>query len=687
MFKLKSIFCLIQAFLLIVSHFSLYDSNFKRWMDRGAMAVTSVTDFSFETLTAEDTAVTESEKAKCRVWYKENILTAGNPAYGFKVNGKSLRKSIENWDITVGEESREGEYRRFGKTAFITLKSKKSPLTATVEATIYEKYATCEWTVFIENTGESNSPDVSEFYAADFTLDTGISDIYFSKGSEPDSSDFELMKSAVCPTPMVFNANGGRSESWLPFFNISGKHGGAVITNGWTGQWYSAFRQGLGGVAVKEKQEFFKGCLTPGEKVRSPLVSITFYENSNPLKGFNSFRRWMTDCVYTESANCLTCTLLGGEFDLSTDKQFIEKINSYDEETCQRTDYLWKDAGWYQYSESWWDGVGNWTPDPARFPDGFAGVAEAAEKRGMKFLLWYEPERCCKGTEVYNECKKHDGWLIEKSDEVNMVNLAFDGACDYLGSLIANSIKDNKVGLYRQDFNFQPLAMWQKADKTLWGNREGFEENHYVTNLYRYLDTLLEVNPGLVIDNCASGGKRLDLEMSRRSIPLWRTDYNCSDAQGVIKPDALESTQSQTYGLSFWLPLSGSGLNAFGEYAHRSLITACTQRVGYEEVRQYMDKYYYPLTWGARDTEKYHAMQFGDGEEGFALIFKRENVKENTYRLVLSGLSPEKIYTLTDFDSFNPAVTKSGKVLMQSGVEIKIEETPKAAIIVYKEAY
>ena len=57
-------------------------------------------------------------------------------------------------------------------------------------------------------------------------------------------------------------------------------------------------------------------------------------------------------------------------------------------------------------------------------------------------------------------------------------------------------------------------------------------EIKYITNLYRYLDAQVAQNPGLMIDNCASGGRRLDLEMIRRSIPLWNSDYSTQ------KPDA-----------------------------------------------------------------------------------------------------------------------------------------------------
>ena len=55
--------------------------------------------------------------------------------------------------------------------------------------------------------------------------------------------------------------------------------------------------------------------------------------------------------------------------------------------------------------------------------------------------------------------------------------------------------------------------------------RQGIAEIKYINGLYATLDELLDRFPGLVIDNCASGGRRLDYEMCRRSVPLFRTDY------------------------------------------------------------------------------------------------------------------------------------------------------------------
>ena len=683
MYKLKSIFCFLQAFLMVVSSFSVYDSNFKRWVDRAAMELTSVSDFGFDSISADELPVSTAEKEKCRSWYNDNILTSENPAYNFTVGGKSIQASSDDWDFTIGEESAVGQVYDGGKTTYITVSHKKSSLVATVEATIYEDYATCEWTVFIENTGDENSPVIKKFYALDTTLDTGISDIYFSKGSN-DKEDFELMKSAVCPINMIYNANGGRSESWLPYFNICGDNYGVVVTNGWTGQWYSSFRQSAGGVSVIEKQETFKGYLTAGEEVRSPLVSLTFYNNDNPLKGFNTFRSWQKECVIPDEA---ATTLTNWSVDTTSSDSMVAGINSLSEEEAEKIDILWVDAVWYQFKENdgnWFNSVGNWACRDT-FPDGFKPVSEAAANRDMRLMVWLEAERCAKDTIVYNAINDKEGWLWDTGDEDRyMINFANEDAFNYITNYVCNFLKDNGISILRLDCALAPYDDWREMDDIYYDGRDGFEENHYVTNLYRYYDTLMENIPGLYLDNCCSGGKRLDTELARRSVPLWRTDYNCTDENGLHNDDIHTVTQAHTYGISFWYPVEGINQYYSGEYAYRSCIIPCTMYdLEYNEIRKYTLENYYPLTYGGIDNSKYLAMQFGEADEGIALIYKRDNVTDNEYTLVLNGLDSNANYTVSDYDGIIPTVTKTGKELMSEGITINIESTPKAVIMQY----
>ena len=271
-----------------------------------------------------------------------------------------------------------------------------------------------------------------------------------------------------------------------------------------------------------------------------------------------------------------------------------------------------------------------------------------------------------------------------------MWNLADEEAFTYYCEYLLNSMKENGVTVYRQDFNFAPLGYWQNADRDFYDGRTGICENHYVTNLYRYLDYLTENIDGLIIDNCASGGKRLDLEMAFRSIPFWRSDYNCA-----VHYNLFEATQSQTYGLSFWLPISGTALNMQSEYSSRSAVMPLMLMDFYanthpdfsfhKEQRELMAGRYYPLDFGSFDKNKMHAMQYStdDGLAGTALIYKRPDVAKTEYTVKLNGLAPAKTYNIYDIDTPETVYTVTGEELMNKGLSISLPDGEKAIFLMY----
>lgn len=681
---IKTVTALISAFLMLISSFAVPDSNFKFQVDRAAIDVSATANISFDSITADEMKISQADKNSCRKWFEENILTTEKPAYNFNYGLGNFRSDLKNWSITVGSESSVGEVYKGGKTTYINGSHKTNGLAFTVEATIYEDNATCEWTVFLKNTADGNSPSIKNFYAADCTLPVKNADVYFSKGTEPAPNDFELMKQALTFVPVTFTANGGRTESVMPYFNLSGKDGGAVFCLGWSGQWYASMVQTLNGVNVKAKQEKLNAYLEPAEEIRSPLVSLTFYDNSNALKGFNSFRKWTVDCVYPDNVEMITTDGIGAEQPGMDIETIVNNIRNCPVERTDMLDAFWIDAGWYPHNASWGDGVGDWFPDPERFPEGFAAVSEAAAERGLDLLLWYEPERAAVGTKVYNDCIANEGWLIVSDDyERNMVNFANEGALEYITELMLASLRENKVSYLRIDSIPEPLPFWESADK-MWSNgRKGITENHYITNFYGFLDTLRAEIPNLKIDNCCSGGKRIDIEMSRRSIPLWRSDFNCLDGEGNANPEILQGTQAQTYGISFWLPIHGTCAYVGGEYADRTNIIPCTQRIGYEFARDYMDKNYYPIRYAGLDLTEWQASQYGDENEGFAVVYKRENVQQDKFAVKLNGLDPDKTYVVYDYDKPDVKLEMTGKELMADGIELTVTETPKAVIVLY----
>ena len=653
-------------------------------------------DITFSAITAEETKIIEGEICLCRNWFDENIRMQGDTKilpYDFKVGRKSLSKNIDDWDISVGAESETGAFYRGGKTTYITLSHKSSAVTATVEATIYEEKATCEWTVYIKNTGEENSPVISDFYAVNTSIDAQNPQLYYSKGSYDEPYDFALMNKKLTAFPLKFTSYDGRAtDNYLPYFNISGEDGGVVFAVGWTGLWQAEINRGIDDVSVKAKQEKFKAYLLPGEEVRSPLVSFSFYSGSNPLKGFNTFRSWVSRCVYPENIpDTMTMLEFSGPMHTQTAEELFAGADGFGEETYGKIDYFWMDAGWYKYNEGWHDSVGSWVANPNRFPGGIIEVSDYAASKGCGLVLWFEPERVCKGSLFHKKGSENKNWLIELEDADNLMwNLAEDGATDYLIDYISDFLTDNKISVYRQDFNFSPDVYWAQADKEFYDGRKGITENHYVSNLYRYLDGLTENVDGLIIDNCASGGRRLDLEMVRRSVPVWRSDYNCNPHE-----DILEATQSQTYGLSFWLPLSGTVFYSESEYAARSSImplgletfgTVHGEHYGeYIEQRSMMNEYYYPLSSGGCFSDRMLAMQYSsyDASSGMALVYKRADVKDSEYTVKLNGLVSDAVYSVYDYDSPENVFEMTGEELMNSGIKLTLPEGEKAFIIMF----
>ena len=94
---------------------------------------------------------------------------------------------------------------------------------------------------------------------------------------------------------------------------------------------------------------------------------------------------------------------------------------------------------------------------------------------------------------------------------------------------------------------------------------------------------------------------------------------------------------------------------------------------------------YFPLTRQSNGSNEWLAMQFGGEKDGFAIVYEREDVKKDEFILVMNGLSDNKSYTLYDYDNPKKSLgTFTGKELMSVGINLKIRETPKSMIILYK---
>ena len=195
--------------------------------------------------------------------------------------------------------------------------------------------------------------------------------------------------------------------------------------------------------------------------------------------------------------------------------------------------------------------------DSTRFPNGLKPVSDECHKLGMKFVLWFEPERVADDSQIDRE---HPEWVIRQPKTWGLFDLGIPEARRWLTDLLSKRIDEYGVDIYRNDFNLSPLPYWKQKDTP---DREGMSEIRYIEGLYEMWDELLARHPGLEMDNCASGGRRIDIEMAQRSVPLWRSDSGCWHCP-------VEWHQEQSLGLSLYVPLHTVGVQESDGYAFRS---------------------------------------------------------------------------------------------------------------------
>ena len=172
-------------------------------------------------------------------------------------------------------------------------------------------------------------------------------------------------------------------------------------------------------------------------------------------------------------------------------------------------------------------------------------------------ILWFEPERVTQGSWIDQH---HPEWLLGPDGKDKLLDLGNPEAWHWLADHVSGMIADTGIDVYRQDFNFPPLQIWRGHDAP---DRQGITEIKHVEGYLAYFDELRRRFPNLLIDTCASGGRRNDLETLRRAVPLWRSDY-------PYKPI---SQQAETYGLSLWIPFYGTAVNSLDPYIFRSQMT------------------------------------------------------------------------------------------------------------------
>ena len=290
---------------------------------------------------------------------------------------------------------------------------------------------------------------------------------------------------------------------------------------------------------TENEAHFFKW-LKPGDKFVTPTAAIALSDEAfeNTIQQLVRYRRRIrrpnTDneklpVIFNDYMNCLWA-------DPTTEKE-IPLIDAAAEAGCE---YYVIDAGWYDKG-FWWDSVGQWLPSKERFPGGIEEVLRYIRSKGMIPGLWLEIEVMGINSPMVEQTD--DSWFFvrhgERIYDRSRYQLDFRSpkVRAHATDTIRRLVEEYGVGYIKMDYNVEP-GIGTETNADSFGDGLLQHERAYLS----WLVEIFAKYPELVIENCSSGGLRMDYALlSRCSIQstsdqenyLYYASISANAASGV----------------------------------------------------------------------------------------------------------------------------------------------------------
>jgi alpha-galactosidase len=675
--------------------------------------------------------------AQANPWLQDHLLSANSQLpFSFVYGRQSSEALLKVWPKKA--TTRQLDSGRTEHTLIWT--DPKTGLQVRLTAVDYAGSPVVEWTEYFRNDGKVDTPVIEDVQPLDVSVPltgNGIPMILYSNGCGG-MDTYALQKHPLnqLDSLRLSNEGGGKTVTTIPFFDIQTGGGGIIGAVGWPGQWaISMSRPTEGAVVVRAGMEKTHLSLHPGEEIRTPQILLLSWQGDD-MDAHNTLRRHILKYHTPQyDGKPVVLPISHGGWGGMTTTTSLRLLDQITKENIGFENF-WMDAGWYGKDrpveefqvfgrEDWFLYAGDWRVNQVPHPDGLKPISDAVHAKGMKFLLWFEPERAVVGTPLTIQ---HPDWFIgeeqtnfEGNDarplvKFRLLNFGNPAAREFMIDSMSDFITKEGIDIFRQDCNFALAPFWSQSEAI---DRQGITQIRYVEGLLAFWDGLRQRHPQLMLDIVQRG----DLESISRAVDLSRADY-------PVSPDADPiGNQLATQGLSYWRPHYGTILQMRprNDYHFRSgfapgLSFALFNAAGTKDqvgsfipadfpfdwlrgqvellkrVRPYYYGDYYPLLPCSSNTDcstgavsersaafEWAAWQFNRPEEGDGMVqaFRREKSDDAAKDLRLRGLDEAATYEVTDLDA-GVAKTVPGKELMQRGLHVELAGEPGAAIVVYK---
>jgi alpha-galactosidase len=686
-----------------------------------------------------------------RVWAGERVPPGGMPWYegwwatdlpfSFVYDGTPSAQLLPRWG------RRQEMVQEAGRTVWrVDLADPRTGLEVTWEATTYADPPAVEWLVTFQHGGTTRTPLLEQVRALDLVLATDYHDLllYHATGGIAAPDAFQPHQTLL-PRSGAFKlaSTGGRSSNGvLPYFNVEATwdgYRGVVVAIGWTGQWeaqvtrfrsrpplvvepdlrgpnpqVSAFRS-LDRVRLEAGMEGVHLVLEPGERIRTPRILLLPWAGDR-WQGHNRLRRFIYRHVAPHLSGApplppISCNLGIVDPDSGALGAGYRYLDLASQAAALDVDAVVIDAGWFTVpplpdvrpEARWAQGVGNYTVRRDVFPEGLRPIAQAVRRAGKGFGLWFEPERVYEGTEVFTEHREFLYPTPLPNTRSYVFNLGNPVARRWLVDTISRLIDEMGIDWYRHDANADYLPVWRAHDPP---DRQGMSEIRHIEGLYQFWRELRARHPGLYLEGCASGGRRMDYEALRYHHSYFFTDWMVGDPAGMQSivhgashwlpgiymnnvmgqtAAATEDTPEQRYG--FWSAAGGGLMYGWRVFNARQPIDLELARrwIGeFRALRHLAVGDFYPLLPHTNSEGEWLASQYDrpDLGEGMIVAFRRRHCPVDTVLLRPRGLDPAAAYVL-EYQSTGKRLERRGRDLI-AGLMLTLSHAPSHELIHYR---
>jgi alpha-galactosidase len=353
------------------------------------------------------------------------------------------------------------------------------------------------------------------------------------------------------------------------------------------------------------------------------------------------------------------------------------------------------DDGWFPARNHDHAGLGDWRPDPHKFPRGLTPLAEHVKKLGMQFGLWVEPEMVNPDSDLY---RAHPDWVYyfptrPRSEARNqlVLNMAREDVRIYLTEILDTLVTENGINFLKWDMN-RPISEPGWPEEVQRGGEAREIWVRHALGVYAVMDALRTRHPDLVIESCSSGGSRADLGILRRTDQIWTSDNTHPEARLFIQEGCSLMLPARV--MVAWVTDQGRGLLPVAYRCHVSMLG--TLGIGgnllhwndeemdevahwisvYKEIRPLVQDgdQYWLLSPHATHGEV-TAVEYVTAEAGEAVVFafrRADLFGESLPRLRLLKLQLEANYQIEALGQDSPTYETSGAALMSYGLSLPL---------------